>query len=167
MHQRGPEHLPLLSYGCLKHSVTHPRIILVIEDNPGDIRLIKESLREFGDQVDLQVVMDGDDALKYLNRQVPFDNAPRPNLIFLDLNLPKGTSKDVLRHIKDDRTFRNIPVAVLTSSDADRDVREAYELHANCYLRKPVDLDTFMSTIRSTVKFWMGVASIPADRSSL
>lgn len=143
--------------------MSHPRIILVIEDNPGDIRLIKESLREFGDQVDLQVVMDGDDALKYLSQQTPFDDAPRPNLIFLDLNLPKGTSKEVLRQIKDDQSLRNIPVAVLTSSDADRDVREAYELHANCYLRKPVDLDSFMSTIRSTVKFWMGIASVPTE----
>lgn len=141
----------------------HPRVILVVEDNPGDIRLMKEALREFGNQVHLEVVMDGDEALQYLHQRPPYDNAPRPDLIFLDLNLPKGTSKEVLRQIKDDQTLRTIPVAVLTSSDADRDVREAYELHANCYLRKPVDLDSFLSTIQSTVKFWMGVASIPSE----
>ncbi len=124
---------------------------------------MKEALREFENQVMLSVVMDGEEALRYLHRQAPFDEAPRPSLIFLDLNLPKGTSKDVLRHIKNHQGLRTIPVAVLTSSDAERDIREAYELHANCYLRKPVDLDSFMSTIQSAIRFWMGVACIPSE----
>ncbi len=138
------------------------RLILVIEDNPGDIRLMKEALRESNLDVELAAVLDGEQALQYLNREGPHQNARRPSLIFLDLNLPRGTSKDILRYIKSAQDLRAIPVAVLTSSDADRDVQEAYELQANCYLRKPVDLDSFIATIRSTVSFWMDVARIPA-----
>jgi CheY-like chemotaxis protein len=143
--------------------VLHQRLILVIEDNPGDIRLMKEALRDTQFNITLQIAMDGEQALKYLRQEPPYEDGRRPSLIFLDLNLPRGTSKDVLRHIKGDESLRSIPVAVLTSSDAERDIREAYELHANCYLRKPVDLDSFISTIRSTLTFWMGVACIPGD----
>lgn len=139
------------------------RVILVIEDNPGDVRLMKEALRETSSKISLQVAQDGEQALSYLHREPPFENARRPSLIFLDLNLPKGTSKDLLRYIKTDPALRTIPVAVLTSSDADRDIREAYELYANCYLRKPVDLDSFMAIIRSTVTFWMDVARLTAE----
>jgi two-component system, chemotaxis family, response regulator Rcp1 len=138
------------------------RLILVIEDNPGDIRLMREALREANLDVELAAVLDGEQALQYLNREGAHQNARRPNLIFLDLNLPRGTSKDILRYIKSTQDLRAIPVAVLTSSDADRDVREAYELQANCYLRKPVDLDSFINTIRSTISFWMDVAKTPA-----
>ena len=135
----------------------------MIEDNPGDVRLMKEALRGSEMKLDLVSAADGDEALRYLRRAPPHENARRPNLIFLDLNLPKGTSKEVLRFIKSTPALRAIPVAVLTSSDADRDIREAYELQANCYLRKPVDLDSFMATIRSTVNFWMTVARVPVE----
>jgi CheY-like chemotaxis protein len=124
---------------------------------------MKEALRESGLDVAVETAADGDQALQYLHREGPYSNARRPSLIFLDLNLPKGVSKELLRHVKSDPQLRAIPVAVLTSSDADRDIREAYELHANCYLRKPVDLDSFVTTIRSAVSFWMGIACIPAE----
>ena len=139
------------------------RLILIIEDNPGDVRLMKEALRESRVAVELQVAPDGEHALRFLKREPPYDHARRPSLIFLDLNLPRGTSKDILRYIKSDGDLRAIPVAVLTSSAADRDIREAYELYANCYLHKPVDLDSFMSTIQSAVSFWMNVACTPSD----
>ena len=139
------------------------RLILLIEDNPGDVRLMKEALRESGLWVAVEVAADGDEALRFLNRESPHENARRPSLIFLDLNLPKGTSKDILQYIKNSPELRAIPVAVLTSSDADRDIREAYELHANCYLRKPVDLDSFITTIRSATGFWLSVACIPSE----
>ena len=143
--------------------MNNSRTVLVIEDNPGDVRLMKEALRDISPAVCLQVARDGEQALLYLHREPPFEHEQRPNLIFLDLNLPKGTSKDILRHIKADAGLRTIPVAVLTSSDAERDIREAYELYANCYLRKPVDLDSFIGTIRSAVTFWMDVARVPAE----
>jgi chemotaxis family two-component system response regulator Rcp1 len=143
--------------------VLQQRVILVIEDNPGDVRLIKEALRESQLAIGLQVATDGEQALRYLRREPPYEDAQRPNLIFLDLNLPRGTSKEVLQNIKSDNLLRAIPVAVLTSSDAERDIREAYDLHANCYLRKPVDLDSFITTIRAALTFWMAVACIPSD----
>jgi DNA-binding response OmpR family regulator len=96
--------------------------------------------------------------MQFLKRENGHENARRPSLIFLDLNLPKGASKDILRFLKTNPDLRMIPVAVLTSSDAERDIREAYELYANCYLRKPVELDAFLSTIRATVNFWVKVA---------
>lgn len=139
------------------------RLILLIEDNPGDVRLMREALRDSGLDVAIEVAPDGDEALRFLNRETPHENARRPSLIFLDLNLPKGTSKDILRYIKGSPELRSIPIAVLTSSDADRDIREAYDLHANCYLRKPVDLDSFIATISSAMKFWLGVACIPHE----
>lgn len=124
---------------------------------------MKEALRDTSSNLSLQVAHEGEEALRYLLREPPFENARRPSLIFLDLNLPKGTSKELLRHIKSDPALRTIPVAVLTSSDADRDIREAYELYANCYLRKPVDLDSFIGIIRSAVAFWMDVARLTTE----
>jgi chemotaxis family two-component system response regulator Rcp1 len=141
------------------------RQILIVEDNPGDIRLMREALREFAPAIDLEVAMDADQALAILNRQKAA-GGPYPTLIFLDFNLPKAGSRDLLRQIKADEDLRLIPVAVLTTSDAERDVREAYELHANCYLRKPVDLDGFFETIRSAANFWLKVAQTAANLGS-
>jgi chemotaxis family two-component system response regulator Rcp1 len=131
------------------------RKILIVEDNPGDVRLMREALRDLQPPVTLEVALDADLAWKALtgNRQ-----APVPHLIFLDFNLPKGGSKGLLRRIKEDALLRLIPVAVLTTSDSERDIRDAYEMHANCYLRKPVDLDGFFSTIRRAADFWLNVA---------
>jgi len=134
------------------------RQILIVEDNPGDIRLMREALRDLGPGISIQIAMDADQALEYLQRRGEHVNAERPSLIFLDFNLPKAGSRDLLRTIKEDEELRLIPVAVLTTSDSDRDIREAYELHANCYLRKPVDLDSFFETIRRAADFWLKVA---------
>ena len=153
----------MLSYEDSGTSLFQSRVILVIEDNPGDVRLMKEALRDTALNVTLEVVDDGEKALAFLHHQGDFSTVRRPSLIFLDLNLPKGTSKEVLRHIKSDPDLRIIPVAVLTSSDAEHDIREVYDLYANCYLRKPVDLDSFMTTIRNTVHFWMDIACTPRE----
>lgn len=139
------------------------RVILIIEDNPGDIRLMREALRDMQPPVTLQIAMDGDEALSFLSQQGKHADAPTPELIFLDFNLPKSDSRDILRQLKQNEDFRLIPIAVLTTSDAERDIREAYELHANCYLRKPVDLDTFFATVRKAAHFWLDVAHSPAN----
>lgn len=133
------------------------RDILIIEDNPGDVRLMREALRELQPAVAVHSAGDGEEALAFLRQQGAHSQAPRPRLVFLDFNLPKYDSRSLLRQMKEDKALRPIPVAILTSSDADRDIRDAYELHANCYLRKPVDLDSFFFTIRSTAQFWLDI----------
>jgi two-component system, chemotaxis family, response regulator Rcp1 len=133
------------------------RHILVVEDNPGDVRLMREALNDVQPPITLDICLDADQARQRL--QDP--HAPKPRLILLDFNLPKSGSKDFLRFLKSDETLRLIPVAVLTTSDAERDVSEAYRLHANCYLRKPVDLDGFFEVIRSAAHFWLDVACLP------
>ncbi len=139
------------------------RHILIVEDNPGDIRLMREALRDVQPPVTIHVAGDGEEALQFLRQTGQYADAPRPHLIFLDFNLPKSDSRELLRHVKEDEHLRLIPIAVLTTSDADRDIREAYELHANCYLRKPVDLDGFFNTIRDATRFWLDIAYTPAD----
>ena len=119
---------------------------------------MREALRDIQPAVTIQVAMDGDEALARLHQQGKYADAPAPDLIFLDFNLPKSNSRDVLRQVKLHPELRLIPVAVLTTSDAERDIRDAYELHANCYLRKPIDLDGFFSTIRKAAHFWLDVA---------
>lgn len=135
--------------------------VLVVEDNPGDVRLIREALRDLNPPVNICVAADGEQALSFLRKAAPFEEAPRPSLIFLDFNLPKADSRSILRAIKEDQHLRLIPTAVLTSSDSERDVRDAYFLHANCYLRKPVELDAFLYTIRTAAEFWLTVAYCP------
>jgi two-component system, chemotaxis family, response regulator Rcp1 len=138
------------------------RSILIIEDNPADIRLIHEALRDLRPPVDLYSVLDGDEALLYLRREGKFAQAVRPRLIFLDFNLPKSDSRAILSSIKEDENLSIIPVAILTSSSSEQDARHAYRLHASCYLTKPVDLDSFIDKIRATVHFWLDVAYVPA-----
>jgi chemotaxis family two-component system response regulator Rcp1 len=141
------------------------RIVLIIEDNPGDVRLMREALRGLEPPVVIHVAEDSEEALRFLRREGPCAGVPRPDLIFLDFNLPRSDSRELLRQIKEDIHTRLTPVAVLTSSDSDMDVRTAYELHANCYLRKPVDLDSFLSTIQSAARFWLEVAQTVEDTS--
>jgi two-component system, chemotaxis family, response regulator Rcp1 len=124
---------------------------------------MREALRDMTPAVTLQVAMDGDEALSILTQQGKHADAPTPDLVFLDFNLPKSDSRDILRQLKQHQELRLIPIAVLTTSDAERDIREAYELHANCYLRKPVDLDSFFATIRQAAHFWLDVAHSPAE----
>jgi len=135
----------------------------VVEDNPADVRLIREALRELSPAVVMHTASDGDEALQFLRKEGKFAGVRRPSLVFLDYNLPKSNSREVLGAIKQDPRLRAIPVAVFTTSDAERDIREAYDLYANCYLRKPIDLDTFFDTIRVTAHFWLDIAYSPSE----
>jgi len=124
---------------------------------------MREALRDLNPPVAIHVAGDGEQALHFLRQEGEYAEARTPSLIFLDFNLPKSDSRDILRQLKQDQRLRIIPVAVLTSSDAERDVRQAYELHANCYLRKPGDLDGFFETIRAAANFWLNVAYLPGE----
>jgi two-component system, chemotaxis family, response regulator Rcp1 len=146
--------------------VLNRREILIVEDNPADVRLMQEALRVLAPPVHVHLVGDGDEALQFLRGQGNYTNVPIPSLIFLDFNLPKSNSREVLREIKLDPQLRMIPVAVLTTSNSDKDVRDAYQLYANCYLNKAGDLDGFFRIIRSAVHFWLDIASLPSDLTS-
>ena len=138
-----------------------PIEILLIEDNPGDVRLTKEVLKEGKVRNNLQVVGDGVEAMAYLHRENSYTKAPRPDLILLDLNIPKKDVREVLQEIKADHQLKRIPVVVLTTSDADEDILKSYNLSANCYITKPVDLDQFISVIRSVEAFWLTIVTLP------
>ncbi|MDR0786328.1 MAG: response regulator [Gemmatimonadota bacterium] len=135
--------------------------ILLVEDNPGDVRLIREALRESGRGSHPHVVDNGVKALAFLRREPGFEDAVQPDLIFLDLNLPRMSGREVLQELKSDPRLRSIPVVVFTSSEADTDVARAYDLHANCYVTKPVDLDRFIAVVQAVESFWLGVALSP------
>ncbi len=133
--------------------------VLLIEDNSGDVRLMKEALA--GSDLRIHVAEDGDEALQFLRQKGRFSLAPRPDLIFLDLNLPRRDGREVLEEIKKDAELRRIPVIILTTSDAQQDVQRAYDLHANCYVRKPSELDDFFDVIRSCQDFWLSTVQLP------
>lgn len=137
--------------------------ILLVEDSPGDVRLTREALAEGKLRNNLHVVEDGEQALAYLHRQDGDADAPRPDLILLDLNLPRVDGREVLAHIKADPDLKRIPVVVLTTSSADEDVLRVYELAANCFITKPVDLDQFMRVVRSIEEFWLTVVRLPGS----
>jgi len=135
--------------------------ILLVEDNPGDVRLTREALKEGKIRNNLHVAMDGVEALAFLRQEGAHAGAPRPDIILLDLNLPRKNGREVLEEIKEDPVLRQIPVVVLTTSEAEQDVARAYTLHANCYISKPVDLDQFINVIRSIEDFWLTVVKLP------
>jgi len=135
--------------------------ILVIEDNPGDVRLIREAFRETGSQAEFQVAEDGEQALALLRRQPPYIEALRPNLILLDLNLPKLDGKQVLAQIKSDESLRSIPVIILSSSHSREDVFNSYNGYANCYIPKPIMFDDFIKVAKGITDFWVRVVSLP------
>jgi CheY-like chemotaxis protein len=137
--------------------------ILLVEDNPGDVRLTIEALKEGKVNTRLSVVSNGFDAMEFLRLKGRYLNAPRPDLILLDLNLPKKNGSEVLAEIKSDPTLRRIPIVVLTTSDAEQDVLRSYDLNANCYISKPVDLDQFLNVVRSINDFWLTVVRLPSD----
>ena len=140
-----------------------PIEILLVEDNPGDIRLTKEALKENKIFNNLHVVNDGVEAIHFLRREGDYSEVPRPDLILLDLNLPKMNGRDVLGEIKNDTQLRRIPVVVLTTSQAEEDISKAYDLHANCYVTKPVDLEKFIDVVRSIEDFWVTIVKLPPD----
>ena len=139
-----------------------PIEILLVEDNPGDVRLTKEALKEAKVINNLNVIKDGMEALAYLRKEGPYAAASRPHLILLDLNLPKRDGREVLATIKADDALKRIPVVVLTTSQDEQDVLKSYNLHANCYITKPVDLDQFVRVVRSIEDFWLGIVVLPA-----
>lgn len=140
-----------------------PIEILLVEDNPGDVRLTREALEEGKVLNHLHVVEDGEDAVRFLRREGEFDGAVRPDLVLLDLNLPRKSGHEVLEEIKTDTDLRRIPVVVLTSSEAETDIARSYDRYANAYITKPVDLDQFISVVRSVEDFWLEVVRLPAE----
>ena len=145
----------------VKLSSMRPIEILLVEDNPGDVRLTQEALGEAKVRNNLAVTKDGVEALTYLRREPPFENATRPDLILLDLNLPRKDGREVLSEIKADPDLRRLPVVVLTTSSAEKDVLESYNLYANCYITKPVDLDQFVRIVSSIEDFWLTIVKLP------
>lgn len=140
-----------------------PVEILLVEDNPGDVRLTMEALRENKVASNLSVVADGVEALTFLRREGEYAAAPRPDLILLDLNLPKKDGREVLAEIKADEILKRIPVVVLTTSQADEDILKVYGLNGNCYITKPVDLDQFIAVVKSIENFWLTVTCLPPE----
>jgi chemotaxis family two-component system response regulator Rcp1 len=136
--------------------------ILLVEDNPGDIRLIQEAFKEGGFSSHLSIARDGEQALAYLRKEGAYSKSPRPSFILLDLNLPRKDGREVLAEIKKDKGLRQIPVVILSTSTRDDDIRRAYDLHANCYIAKPLDLDSLVRLGRSLEDFWLSTATLPA-----
>lgn len=143
------------------HAVGRPIDILLVEDNPGDVELTCRALEEAGVQNQVHVAADGAEALAFLRREGSHGSAPRPGLVLLDLNLPRVSGREVLAEMKAEPALQRIPVVVMSSSDAERDVCESYALHANCYIRKPADLDQFTRALRAIEEFWLGVVRLP------
>ena len=137
--------------------------ILLVEDNPGDVRLTQEALKEGDLPNQLHVVKDGVESLAFLRREGVHADAPRPDLILLDLNLPKKSGREVLEVIKQDDGLKRIPVVVLTTSDAKTDIVQVYDLHANCFITKPVDLEDFMQVVRRIEEFWFSIEQLPPN----
>lgn len=140
-----------------------PIQVLMVEDNPGDVRLTREALKDGKLCVELNVAGDGAEAMAYLRSEGQYSSAVRPDLILLDLNLPKKDGREVLKEIKDDSSLKHIPVVVLTTSEAEEDVLKMYDLHANCYITKPVDLSQFVKIVQLIEDFWFAVVKLPVD----
>lgn len=135
--------------------------VLLVEDSPGDVRLTQEAFREANRTIRLHVAADGLEAMAFLRQEDVHAGAPRPDLILLDLNLPKMDGREVLAHIKADGALRTIPIVILTTSDAEVDILKSYQLQANCYLSKPVQLDEFENLVKSINDFWMTKVKLP------
>jgi chemotaxis family two-component system response regulator Rcp1 len=144
-----------------EHPDPHPVQILIVEDNPADARLVREVMRDSKVINEIHWVGDGVEALAFLHRQGKYTSAPRPNLIFLDLNMPRKDGREVLREIKADTNLRQIPVVIMTSSQAEEDIARAYDQHANCYVRKPIDFQQFHSVVKVLENFWFATVELP------
>ena len=143
-----------------------PLIVLLVEDSPGDVRLTREAFREAATAIDLHVATDGVEAMAFLRREGAHATAPRPDLILLDLNLPRMDGREVLASIKGDARLKSIPTIILTTSQAEADILQSYRLQANCYLSKPVELDAFESLVQSINSFWLVKAKLPQQQDS-
>ena len=139
-----------------------PIEILLVDDSPGDVRLTQEALRDARMKNRLHVVGDGVEAMAFLRRQGRFADAPRPDLVLLDLNLPKMDGREVLKEVKADPALATIPVVILTTSDDEADILRSYQLHANCYVQKPVALEKFLTVVQTIEHFWISIVKLPA-----
>jgi CheY-like chemotaxis protein len=146
-----------------EHRICEPADILLVEDNSGDVRLTREAFKEGQIQNTLHVVTDGVEAMDFLAQRADYADAPLPDIVLLDLNLPRKNGDEVLEDIRDDPSLRHIPVIVLTSSQAEEDVVKSYELCANAYLTKPVDPDKFTEVVRTFEEFWLSIVRLPTD----
>jgi CheY-like chemotaxis protein len=135
--------------------------VLLVEDSPGDVRLTQEAFRDANKAIHLHVAVDGVEAMSFLRREGAYADVPRPDLILLDLNLPKMDGREVLAHIKEDDDLKTIPTVILTTSDAEADIVRSYQLQANCYLTKPVELDRFEALVKSINDFWLTKVKLP------
>ena len=143
-----------------------PIQVLLVEDSPGDVRLTQEAFRDANQSILLHVASDGVEAMAFLRREGAHVQAPRPDLILLDLNLPKMDGREVLAHIKEDDNLKTIPTVILTTSDAESDIVKSYQLQANCYLTKPVELDAFEGLVKSINDFWLTKVKLPQQEQS-
>ncbi|WP_321493332.1 response regulator [uncultured Desulfobacter sp.] len=141
-----------------------PIEVLLVEDNPGDVRLTREALKEGKIDINLQVAQDGEEAMAYLRRQGRYAGTARPDLILLDLNMPKMGGREVLAEIKMDQDLKTIPVVVLTTSKAEEDILKTYELNANCFITKPVDFEQFIEIVKMIEQFWFTVVKLPGRK---
>lgn len=146
-------------------SLVKPIEILLAEDNPGDVRLTREALAENKIQNNLHVVGDGVEAMKFLRKLAEYTDAPTPDLLLLDLNMPKKDGREVLAEVKTDKNLRTIPVVVLTTSEAESDILKSYDLHANCYITKPLDLDRFIEVVKTIQEFWFSIVKLPPHQT--
>jgi len=149
-------------------TASHGRMveILLVEDNPGDVRLTQEALKDGKIQNNLNVVSDGEEAMRYLRREPPYETSSLPDLILLDLNLPRKDGREVLADVKKDESLKRIPVVVLTTSEAEEDILRTYDLHANCYVTKPVELDQFIKIVHTIETFWFNIVQLPPISTS-
>lgn len=145
----------------MHHFTGQPIEILMVEDNPGDARLAEEALRDSRVLNNLNVASDGEQAMHYLRQQGRFADAPKPDIILLDLNLPRKDGREVLAEIKADAVLRRIPVVILTTSESEEDILRTYDLHANCYITKPVDFKQFAKVVKSIEDFWFTIVKLP------
>ena len=139
----------------------HAIEILLVEDNPGDVRLTREALKEAKIRNRLSVAGDGVEAMAFLRREGVYSTAPRPDIVLLDLNLPRKDGRQVLADVKADPELRRIPVVILTTSKAEEDILKTYDLHANCFITKPVDFDQFVKVVQSIEHFWLSIVTLP------
>jgi chemotaxis family two-component system response regulator Rcp1 len=147
----------------IDNQMLRPVEILLVEDNPADVRLTREALKENKLSNNLHVAVDGVEALAFLYKKGKYSKAPRPDIILLDLNLPKKDGREVLAEIKEEKDLKRIPVVVLTSSKAEEDIVKTYNLHANCYINKPVDFDQFLKVVKSIEDFWISIVKLPPN----
>lgn len=144
-------------------TVGRPIEVLLVEDSPGDVRLTREALREGKIRNNLSHVPDGVEAMAFLRHEGQYADVPKPDIVLLDLNMPRKDGREVLAEMKADPRLKRIPVVVLTTSEAEQDILKTYDLHANCYLTKPVDLDQFISIVRSVENFWLQLVKLPRE----